>query len=156
MSAQVSSRWPTYCGTPADMIEIDQLVSAYAHTIDSNRFEDCASLFTSDGILELVWQDANGGLHPINGGKGCKLTGHAERIQFLKTVAGNPAPLPRKKNGEGHQLINRIIDVQGDKGLVRAYRVGGAMQYENEVVRTPQGWKFKRVLIIGDKDRQLP
>lgn len=149
-------RWPAYGGDPADMIEIDQLLSAYAHTIDSNRYEESADLFTDDSVFELVWQDDKGNLQPMNGGKGIRLTTRADRIRFQSAAVGNPPALPRKKNAEGHQLINRIIDVQGDKGFVRAYRVGGAMQYETDVVRTPQGWKFCRMLIIFDKDRSFP
>ena len=148
--------WPPFGGSPADMIEIDQMVSAYAHTIDSNRFDDCAALFTEDGLLELMWQDAAGALHPANAGKGVKLAGHAARLAFWKKVSGNATALPRKKNAEGHQFVNRIIHVQGDTATARVYRVGGAMQYENELARTPQGWKFKRMLIIFDKDREFP
>ena len=156
MSIRSQGVWPAFGGEPADMIEIDQLVSAYAHTVDANRFEDNANLFTADGVMELLWQDAQGALHPVNGGKGVTLKGNAERIKFQSGVAGNPPALPRKKNVEGHQLINRIIDVQGSKAQVRCYRVGGAMQYEIQLAKTPEGWRFSHVRIIFDKDRTFP
>ncbi len=156
MSIRSYSGWPAFGGDPADILEIDQLISAYAHSVDANRFEDCAKLFTDEGILELKWQDAKGELHPVNKGAGVRLTGHAERIRFQSKVAGDPPALPRKKNGEGHQLINRIIDVQDATAQVRAYRVGGAMQYEVVVVHTPQGWKFSHMLVIFDQDRSFP
>lgn len=148
--------WPPFGGNADDLIAIDQLISAYAHTIDSNHFQDCANLFTEDGVLELKWQDATGELHAMNNGKGVRVAGHAARIKFQSTMAGNPPALPRKKPGEGHQLINRIIDVQGDRATARCYRVGGAMQYENELARTPKGWRFKHMLIVWDKDREFP
>ncbi len=156
MSIRSQTGWPAFGGAPADMIEIDQLVSAYAHTVDANRYEDNAKLFTDDGVMELLWQDAEGKLHPMNGGKGVKLTGNAARIKFQGMMAGNPPALPRKKNVAGHELINRIIDVQDDTAMVRCYRVGGAMQYEIQLARTPQGWRFSYVQIIFDKDREFP
>ena len=111
MTVSSHGGWPAFGGDPADMLAIDQLVSAYAHSIDANRFEDCANLFTDDSVFELVWQDAKGELHPINKGKGVRLTSRAQRIKFQSAAAGNPPALPRKKNAEGHQLINRIIDL---------------------------------------------
>jgi hypothetical protein len=156
MSIRSQTGWPAFGGAPADMIEIDQLVSAYAHSIDSNRFDDNGALFTDDAVFEILWQDAAGTLHPANRGKGVKLVGTAARVGFQRKVAGNPPALPRKKNGEGHQLINRIIDVQGDAGTVRCYRVGGAMQYEVDVTRTAKGWKFRHMRIIFDQDRDFP
>jgi SnoaL-like domain len=139
-----------------DIVLIDQLVSAYAHAVDAYRFDDYAALFTDDGVLEIVWQEENGDLHPINAGAGCRLTGHSEIVEFLKLSFGSPEPRPRRKGGAGHEIVNRWIDVQGDTGIVRAVKTGGVFQYENDVIRVPEGWRFNRVLIIFNEDETLP
>jgi hypothetical protein len=48
-----------------------------------------------------------------------------------------------------HVVMNPLVDVSGDRARVRAYLVllmGGAIgmvgAYEDEVVRTPAGWRF--------------
>ena len=56
MSIRSQTGWPAFGGEPADMIEIDQLISAYAHTVDANRYEDNARLFTDDGVMELLFE----------------------------------------------------------------------------------------------------
>ena len=156
MTIRSQGLWPSFGGNAADMLEIDQLVSAYAHSIDANRFDENGALFMPDAVFELKWQDAAGKLHPMNRGKGMRFVGTESRVAFQRKMANNPPALDRKKNGEGHQLINRIIDVNGGRAFVRCYRVGGLMQYEIELARTPQGWRFSNVLIIWSEDRDFP
>ena len=104
-----------------------------------------------------MWQDANGDLHPINNGAGCKMTGHDELAQYIRLIFRTvPNNLPRPAAGAGHRIVNRIIDVDGDTATLTSK--GGSptryWQYETTLVRTKDkdapdgGWKFQRILAI--------
>jgi hypothetical protein len=146
----------------ADIVLIDQHESRYTHLADSHRFKEWSELWTENGVLDEAWQDANGDLHPINGGAGCKLTGRAEIEQFITTVFGPSAVknLPRPAAGLGHRIVNRLIEVNGDTATLKAYGPNSTFQYENTLARTKDGpdggWKFTRVFIIFNADRTAP
>ncbi len=146
----------------ADIVLIDQHESRYTYLADSHRFHDWANLWTADGILDEAWQDANGDLHEINHGAGCKLTGRAEIEAFITAVFGPTAKLnlPRPAAGLGHRIVNRLIDVNGDTAMLSARGPNSTFQYENTLARTKDGpdggWQFTRVFIIFDADRTAP
>lgn len=146
----------------ADIVLIDQHESRYTYLADSHRFADWANLWTPDGVLDEAWQDADGNLHPINNGAGCKLTGRAQIQAFITAVFGPNAKLnlPRPAAGLGHRIVNRLIEVKGDTATLSARGPNSTFQYENTLVRTKDGpdggWKFTRVFIIFDADRTAP
>jgi SnoaL-like domain len=148
----------------ADIVLIDQHQTRYSYEIDSRQPEAWADLWTEDGVFEEMWQDANGDLHPINGGAGCKMTGQAEIAQYLHLIfASVPMYLPRPAGpGAGHRIVDRLIDVNGDTATLssRGGFQGFYWQYETTLVRTKSGpdggWKFKRVLAILNLDYSAP
>ena len=146
----------------ADIVLIDQHESRYTYLADSHHFKDWSNLWTPDGILEEAWQDANGALHQINHGAGCKLTGRTQIEKFITDVFGPTAVLnlPRPAAGLGHRIVNRLIDVNGDTALLTARGPNSTFQYENSLARTGSGpdggWQFTRVFIIFDADRTAP
>jgi len=113
-----------------DRDEILQLLYRYNHLIDAGDGEGWAGLFTDDGVLDAA---------------GHVVTGHAGLAEFGASVGGMR-----------HVVANPVIDVSGDTGTVQAYvfafhgtRVAIVGAYQDEVVRTPAGWRFaKRVLTI--------
>jgi len=106
-----------------DRDEILQLLYRYNHTIDAGDAEGWADTWTDEGVF-----DAGGSV----------LHGRAELVGFAAGVSGMR-----------HVVLNPLVDVDGDAATVRAYLVllmGGAIGmvgvYEDEVVRTPAGWRF--------------
>jgi hypothetical protein len=112
--------------SPEDYIEIEQLYARYNHLIDSGDAEGYASLFTPDGSF-----NAN--------------KGHDALVQFIRN---RNAPNLR------HWNTNLVITptAEGARGAVylmflnvagRPAAVGNAGKYEDTLVKTPQGWRFK-------------
>jgi uncharacterized protein (TIGR02246 family) len=110
-----------------DRDEILQLMYRYNHAIDSGDAAGWAATFTPDGVFDVAGQ---------------LMSGQDELIAFAESV-----------RGYRHTVVNPVIDVAGDAATVRAYFVvfkGTALaaigSYQDEVLRTPGGWRFaKRV-----------
>jgi uncharacterized protein (TIGR02246 family) len=110
-----------------DRDEILQLMYRYNHAIDSGDAAGWAATFTPDGVFDVAGQ---------------LMSGPDELTAFAESV-----------RGYRHTVVNPVIDVAGDAATVRAYFVvfqGTALaaigSYQDEVLRTPGGWRFaKRV-----------
>ena len=110
-----------------DRDEILQLLYRYNHAIDSGDAEGWADTFTSDAVF-----DAAGNL----------MSGREALVAFAASV-----------HGSRHVVANPLIDVAGDTATVRAYillahgdPVSVVGTYQDDVVRTDDGWRFaKRV-----------
>jgi uncharacterized protein (TIGR02246 family) len=117
-----------------DRDEILQLMYRYNHLIDSGDAAGWAETFTEDGVFDVAGQVRSG---------------HSELTAFAAEQAGHR-----------HVVVNPVIDVTGDSATVRAYFVvyaGGALRgtgtYADELVRTPDGWRFaKRVSTPDPRD----
>jgi hypothetical protein len=109
-----------------DRSEILQLLHRYSHAFDSGDAEGYADTFvpgggyTADGVLKFYGRDT--------------------LIQHVRDV----------EPGERHCVLNPVIDVDGDTARVKAYlllfrgvdlNVVGL--YEDQVVRTADGWRFQ-------------
>jgi 3-phenylpropionate/cinnamic acid dioxygenase small subunit len=110
-----------------DRDEILQLMYRYNLAIDTGDAAGWAATFTPDGVFDVAGQVRSG---------------RDELIAFAASV-----------HGLRHTMANPVIDVTGDAASVRAYfivfqgpAVLGTGTYSDEVVRTPDGWRFaKRV-----------
>lgn len=114
-----------------DRDEILQLLYRYNHTIDAGDAEGWADTWTDDGVF-----DAGGSV----------LRGRAELVGFASGVSGMR-----------HVVMNPLVDLDGDAAKVRAYLVllmGGAIGmvgvYQDEVVRTSEGWRFAARVFTPD------
>ncbi len=117
-----------------DRDEILQLLYRYCHCIDSHLFEEWVSLFTDDGVFEH---------------RGRVTTGASD---LMKMIATTQHEVMR------HLVSNPVIEIAGDNARVHAYltvmngrSVGSTGAYEDELVRTRQGWRFARRLYIRDE-----
>jgi hypothetical protein len=106
-----------------DRDDILQLLYRYNHTIDTGDAEGWADTWTEDGVF-----DAGGSV----------LRGRAELVGFASGVSG-----------VRHVVMNPLVEITGDRARVRAYLMllmGGAIGmvgvYEDDVVRTSDGWRF--------------
>jgi len=117
--------------TAEDRDEILQLLYRYNHLIDGGDADGWGDTFTEDAVFDAA---------------GNVLTGRDALKGFAVSVAGVGR----------HLVLNPVIDVNGDTATSRAYLMlvaGGAIaavgSYADELVRTPEGWKFaKRVFTM--------
>ena len=117
-----------------DRDEILQLLYRYNHAIDSGDAHGWAGTFTADGVFDVAGQVRSG---------------QDELAAFAAGV-----------HGYRHTVVNPVVDVAGDAATVRAYwvvyqgtAVAAVGTYEDEVVRTPGGWRFAKRVSTPDTAR---
>lgn len=112
--------------TTQDYIDIQQLYARYNHLIDSGDAEGYAALFTPDGSFNTN-------------------KGHDGLVAFIKNRNA-----PNLRHWNTNLVITPTPD--GARGSVylmflnvgtRPATVGNAGQYEDTLVKTPQGWRFR-------------
>ncbi|MFB0613607.1 nuclear transport factor 2 family protein [Aurantiacibacter poecillastricola] len=127
-----------------DRAEIEELLRDYGRTIDERDFDAFGRLFTPDGEY----------------GAGPSMTVGPEAI-----AAGMRAIFESNALGFGepnfHVFFNTVIDVDGDRASATSmsfYIVPGEdglpeialmARYEDELVRTGNGWKFRKRSVEG-------
>jgi hypothetical protein len=137
MSLEDQVRWLV------DRAEIEDLICAYARTIDSKDWEGFARLFTEGGVLAMPWE-----------GEGAGVSGAALLAQFSSDALG-------RFHQTQHILTNHQIRIHGDQATSTHYLhsshvrspddpqdhwdVGG--WYHADYARTPDGWRFTRVAL---------
>jgi hypothetical protein len=109
-----------------DRDEILQLLHRYNHCFDGGDAWGWADTFTPDGVEEVVG--------------GVTFCGRQELAAHVKEITG-----------ERHVVVNPVIEVRGDTATVRAYlllyrgvELGVTGSYEDDLVRTPDGWRFTK------------
>jgi 3-phenylpropionate/cinnamic acid dioxygenase small subunit len=121
--------------TLADKDAIHELLARYCFLLDGYRLREFGALFTADG----EWSSRNG-----------NATGPEAIERLLRGMVPEPAPGARRK----HFTTNIIIGLAGDSAavisnflVVRDSPSGPAIAvagtYDDVVVRTSEGWKFK-------------
>lgn len=122
--------------TALDYAEIHQLYARYAVAADTDidDGEMFARVFTEDGV--------------INGNSG---------YEQLKAVA-NDLDKFRAENGMGntpsHYVSNILIEPTAEGAMGVAYNhspEGGKGVYHDQLVKTPEGWRFKQRTFTGDR-----
>jgi hypothetical protein len=119
----------------ADKDAIRELLARYCFLLDGFRLSEFASLFAADG----EWISRNG-----------QATGPEGIERLLRGLVPEPAPGRRRK----HFTANIVIDLAGERAtvisnflVVRDSETGPAVAvagtYDDTVVRTKEGWKFK-------------
>jgi 3-phenylpropionate/cinnamic acid dioxygenase small subunit len=118
-----------------DKDAIRELLARYCFLLDGYRLREFAALFTSDG----EWISRNG-----------NATGPEAIERLLNGMVPEPAPGKRRK----HFTTNIIIELTDDSATVISNflvvrdsdagpTVAVAGTYDDIVVRTAEGWKFK-------------
>ena len=121
----------------SDRMEIQQLLVDYSMAIDSRRFDDLDAVFTSDAHIDYSAFDGIVGRYP-------------EVKAWLAQVLPNFA-------NYAHMLGLPSIRVDGDTATARTFCFnpmvfGGepattmllGLWYDDEFVRTPEGWRMSR------------
>jgi len=124
----------------ADELEVRNLVARLAHLADEGTLEDYIALFTDDGIWD------GGAVFGTRKGKADILAGAKER-----RATGQSGPGAHNR----HVLTTTAVRVEGDRASARSNflfyvecdktpiaRVVGV--YQDELRKTPSGWKLAR------------
>jgi hypothetical protein len=138
--------------TAQDRAEIQELVTKYARALSSCASQEYASVFVPDGVF--MSDDFRGKSHrAMYGPNGGKLVGRAKLIELVETEdfcldkstarAARPVTPP-----------NVVIapTAEGAKGTIALANDG---RYEDEYVKTAEGWRFKSRKVVMPK-RQDP
>jgi hypothetical protein len=120
--------------SPQDYIDIQQLVSSYAYGLDGNTDNGAtyASLFAPGGIFGRPRTEGRDNLAALANREphGAKYVRH-----FITNHVIEPTP-----GGAIGREYCVIVDI-GENGEPGKIFLGG--RYDDEYVKTPQGWKFK-------------
>jgi hypothetical protein len=120
--------------TAMDYIEIQQLVSSYPYGLDGNtdNGESYANLFAPGAVFGRPRTEGHENLKALANTqpRGAKYVRH-----FITNHVIDPAP----GGAIGKEYV-AIIDI-GENGNPSGIALGG--RYDDEYVKTPQGWKFK-------------
>ena len=135
-SAWLSAQKSTGKLTADDLVEIQQLYATYNWTLDAGDAEGYASTFTPDGVF-----NSN--------------TGHDAIVKFANTFhAGLGAHVHHwntnlliKPTAEGAsgQVYLVLVDFANKPATIAA-----SATYSDELVKTAQGWRFKKRATKGD------
>jgi hypothetical protein len=126
--------------TPADHIEIQQLLARYAYALDTGADEGYmyADLFTEDGMaFNVTGRD--------NLAKLALAEPHGP--DFVRHFPMHAIISPSSEGATGTQYL-LMIDV-GEDGLPNSIFLGG--RYEDRFAKTPEGWRFKSRTLIRSK-----
>lgn len=118
-----------------DRDEILQVMYRYNHAMDRGNADEWASCFTADAVFDAA---------------GRVTEGHDALRALAQEVGGK---------GIRHVLVNPAVDVDGDAARGRSYLlllqqadIGAVGAYDDEFVRTGDGWKIaKRVFTIESR-----
>ena len=123
-----------------DKDAIRELFSEYAFRMDDFRFAELGALFTDDGEWIAPYSKARG------------------PAEIAALMARNIPAEPRRK----HFVMNSLIEVDGDRATARtSYLVvlqakGASLvpsvagTYEDVLVRTSAGWRFRERRLVHD------
>ena len=128
--------------TADDLVEIQQLYAKYNWTIDAGDGEGWASTFTPDGALNTS-------------------VGHDALVKFADTFHGGMGSHVRHWNanlmilpsstGASGQVYLMLVDFAAKPATIAA-----SASYADELVKTAQGWRFKKRTTKGDVVQAKP
>jgi hypothetical protein len=128
-----------------DKEAIRELFSEYCFRMDDFRFAELGALFTADGEWIARYARARG------------------PAEIANLMARNIPAEPKRK----HFIMNSLIRLDGDRAtahtsyLVVLQASGGALvpsvagTYEDVLVRTPAGWRFRERRLVHDLAGEL-
>jgi len=117
--------------TADDYVEIQQLYARYNNAIDSGDAEGYAATFIPDGVFNTFnGHDALVGF--IHNWR--EKMGGANRRHWNTNLTITPTP-----EGASGSVYLLLVDVS-----VRPPAIQAAAKYEDQLVKTPDGWRFKK------------
>lgn len=150
--ALVTGAATAWAGYADDRAEIENLSNRYMVAVDAGDIETVMSTWAEDGVLEWVYGVEHGKAAIRKAMSGF---GGARRVE----IPDGATSRPRTR----HQIINHVIDVNGDKAKTIAYwfaLTNNTPQkdvqllyfghYEDELVRVNGKWLFKHRKVFNE------
>jgi anthranilate 1,2-dioxygenase small subunit len=139
---------------------LHRLQERYVSVIDTDRLEEWPSLFTEDGVYEIIPKENSdlglpiGIMHCFGRPMMC------DRIVSLrKANVFEPQTYRHMTSGlQFEQVDADTIDMQSNYVVIQTLtngesRVYQAGRYFDQVVRTPEGWRYQRKRVVYDTSR---
>jgi hypothetical protein len=165
-------------GNQDDKAEITNLLYTYGFFHDSGNAAGIVGLFTKDGAIQGLWNNNGNTLE----GSGCLAFGdQVGRVavdEYGNTAKPGTTQTTRPFPGHSHNIMTNVtVQVHGDTAVLHAYYtrvlanvegvepvaqaphtsvVSHGGEYVSDLRRTPEGWRFYRHRIIGDRKPQGP
>lgn len=143
---------PAWAGYADDRAEIENLSNRYMVAVDAGDIETVMSTWAEDGVLEWVYGVEHGKAAIRKAMSGF---GGARRVEIPEGATSRPRTR--------HQIINHVIDVDGDKAKTIAYwfaLTNNTPQkdvqllyfghYEDDLVRVNGKWLFKHRRVYNE------
>jgi len=136
--------------TPADYIEIRQLVARYAYAVDSGADGGAvyAGLFAPDGAFADRTGRETRGKEALMALAKRNTRGPQSAFHFIVNHVIEPAP----EGAIGKEYLLQLRIGEGE----RPNDVFGGGHYDDIYVRTPEGWRFKRRQFIPSEGGPAP
>jgi 3-phenylpropionate/cinnamic acid dioxygenase small subunit len=124
-----------------DRLAIEALVTEYAWLLDHRRWQEVAALCTEDAVLkirgrEIVGRDGLAEWAEYRAQKGSRRTQHQMTLLRLELVDADVA--------RGTAALVLHVAKTGASGTY----VDLVGEYQDEYVRTPGGWRFRRRTLV--------
>ncbi|MCC7463141.1 MAG: nuclear transport factor 2 family protein [Gammaproteobacteria bacterium] len=142
----------TLAGYADDRAEIENLSNKYMVAVDAGDIDTVMSTWAEDGVLEWIAgvEVGKAAIYKVMSG-----FGGARKVQ----IPENATSRPRTR----HQIINHVIDVNGDTAKTTAYwfaltnntpqkdvQLLAFGHYEDELVRVQGKWLFKKRKVYNE------
>ncbi len=135
---------PTKALSDRDRADIRELVAHYQRALSSCASRDYAELFTPDGTFAS--DDFRGAKHRELYGKSATLVGRQKLMQLVETEefcldpALRAARASRAASTRAEPAVTIEATADGARGVIP---LAGGGRYEDEYVKTVDGWRFK-------------
>jgi SnoaL-like domain len=128
----------------ADRVALHELVARHGHIVDSGDFAALAELFVQDVVYD------------VSGLGGTALIG-LDAITETARALGDRNPV-------GHHVTNVVVtELNGDTARILSKGIGvtsdggvGSVSYDDEAVRTADGWRIHRRTVRGRRTPLQP
>ena len=127
-----------------DMIEIQQLYAKYNHAIDSGNAEAWANTFTEDGVFNT------------------RFAGREQLMGFIKMWHERMGGATRR-HWNSNLVVTGTTDGADGSVYLMLWDIGAKPQtivstgmYEDKLVKTKNGWRFKSRVVKGDTPPAAP
>jgi len=108
----------------ADYLEVMQLIARYARALDTHDAEAEANCFIRDGVHVARTKD------------GAQVVAAVQGREALKAAAQKRAASAKPDARGRHNIINPLIELDGDRGVVQAYYLGTTNRESGVTVNT--------------------
>lgn len=133
--------------TGQDYAEIQQLYARYNFAVDAIDGEGVAAVYTPDGIFYE--------------GKNRQIVGHDALVNWVNTEVKTNHAIDHRRHWNANLMITGTPEGAKAAIYLLTINVGvnppvilAAGRYDDTLVKTPQGWRFKTRMVQGDRDGQ--